>query len=1225
MSRCARPDSVGANRCHVKLEELKQAVHETDPAAVMVSPRVLRRVIKAEQKNRFFFTPVPQCESYCVSRENLFHYADEDELDIRPEAVLPSTVILLPRPSLEDLKALSHDELLWQYWRRLFQAHIRLRLRERAASGELTAVDVQPRMNAVGATVFEEVRQVLEQEGLVLSGSDDLSVYIEFAAAYLELQYFRPNLRSTYFPAIRDYDAVEQLLATDVDAECIFASTRLPNASQPEIRTDPRSDEPHDTFWRLMRQADRARQQNDTVHAAIYHGRAARVAPAAHNLSTRELVSADLGHLAARMMEAFRLAPEDAAAWIEVLPSLLDKALEGDGVETFFLTDLQLACVESERKLYVLDLVEWALSVGHRPLQRPLSSLQLVRMVQCLRRARQRLTAARVTDADRARLVTLVEAAHAQIVVRARERFCPILAAAFEDAGLVAHNPPEQVALAKMLDELADKIIDQGYLSFSDLRDTISRNQLKLDDMNDPYEFRRGDALVRLDRRLAGRMDGVYRRGEFYQRWLERAGSLLFGTEPGRFVCRDVILPFGMSYLVLMLFEYFLQVEVGLQVNLLPWLTCWFLGAFVLAVRYIESFKQRVTTLSKQALAGLYYTCWEFPIEVSNLPPLRRFLRSWPWLIAYWYFFKPLLLFVPLLLIFGAWVDTPGRKLLLLLAAVVAVNSRFGYLASEASWEAATLMVERFRFEVLDSVLRGIMYFFKRVAATVESILYRVEDWLRLRGEAGHVSLAVRSVLSVCWFPIAFLTRLLFTVAVEPNINPIKLVFSFLVAKILIPFVPAVMPALTHAFTPFFSAIVSGTLATLVMFWVIPGATTFLIWEIRENWMLFRANRPQRLEPVAIGNHGETMRELLVPGFHSGTIPHLQKQLRHAECSAYETTNWRLARHYRNELAEVADAIQVCLERETISLIRQSGMWQGPLFTIGLVELACHAVRIEFCHPSYPHDPMGLLIEHREHRLFASIERTGWLARIDDWQQAIFSLALAGFYKVAGVDVVFEQLFADLPDGWQHVDARGERWIIARRGHLGEPIHYDLFERGARLIPRNRFGHAVDSAPWLEPSEAVFGRISLTWQHWVECWIARDPLSATCRQVTSHLLPSGSGGYRPLYQRIESRSAGDDDSPASGGGASGVSRSMHPAEGATGNGGSPTGERSSPRDRASSDDGATRDETVERGNTPHRDEIESRAGDSESSQRCDRSLAEDTPGPAAEAIGEPVS
>ena len=89
---------------------------------------------------------------------------------------------------------------------------------------------------------------------------------------------------------------------------------------------------------------------------------------------------------------------------------------------------------------------------------------------------------------------------------------------------------PERVARKKLVEELLDQIGERGFLAMGDLRDAISRNNLKLPDLSDLRDFLRGDQLLRADRRLATVLDGVYRRGEFYLRWMQRMSSLGFGT-----------------------------------------------------------------------------------------------------------------------------------------------------------------------------------------------------------------------------------------------------------------------------------------------------------------------------------------------------------------------------------------------------------------------------------------------------------------------------------------------------------------------------------------------------------------------------------------------------------------------------------------------------------------------------------------------------------------------
>src|SRR5262249_38272854 len=132
-----------------------------------------------------------------------------------------------------------------------------------------------------------------------------------------------------------------------------------------------------------------------------------------------------------------------------------------------------------------------------------------------------------------------------------RERLRPVIVGAFDAVALAPQNAAEKVARRKVIEELIDRILANGRLSLGELRDALSRNQLKLPDLSGPVEFLRGDQLLQLDKRLSRELDGVYRRGEIYLRWFQRGSSLFFGTPQGRFVTRFALLPFVGAFVVL--------------------------------------------------------------------------------------------------------------------------------------------------------------------------------------------------------------------------------------------------------------------------------------------------------------------------------------------------------------------------------------------------------------------------------------------------------------------------------------------------------------------------------------------------------------------------------------------------------------------------------------------------------------------------------------------------
>src|SRR5262249_61485166 len=101
----------------------------------------------------------------------------------------------MARPAPEELQAKDRDAVLSQYWRLLFHAHVHRALERRRREGQLTPNEANARIEQIGPTEFEEIRSVLQQENYLLTPQDDVSVYIEFVAVYLELRYFRTNLR----------------------------------------------------------------------------------------------------------------------------------------------------------------------------------------------------------------------------------------------------------------------------------------------------------------------------------------------------------------------------------------------------------------------------------------------------------------------------------------------------------------------------------------------------------------------------------------------------------------------------------------------------------------------------------------------------------------------------------------------------------------------------------------------------------------------------------------------------------------------------------------------------------------------------------------------------------------------------------------------------------------------------------------------------------------------
>ena len=117
------------------LAELERAVRAADPAAMLVLPRILRRVIKQDRGLTGFGLRVPHRKGYAIGRDALLQIVEKAEIGLATDAVLPEKVILLARPGPQRLADSSAQDLLVRCWRLLFHARIHLALEAKLASG----------------------------------------------------------------------------------------------------------------------------------------------------------------------------------------------------------------------------------------------------------------------------------------------------------------------------------------------------------------------------------------------------------------------------------------------------------------------------------------------------------------------------------------------------------------------------------------------------------------------------------------------------------------------------------------------------------------------------------------------------------------------------------------------------------------------------------------------------------------------------------------------------------------------------------------------------------------------------------------------------------------------------------------------------------------------------------------------------------------------------------
>ena len=118
--RPRREQFAAANDARIGLPELERAVGSVEPAARLVLPRLLRRVVRLHTSLPGMGFRVPHSKTYVIPQKALLEIADRSEIGFGPAEDLPEDVILLERPSGEILEQRPRGEVLLDYWELLY-------------------------------------------------------------------------------------------------------------------------------------------------------------------------------------------------------------------------------------------------------------------------------------------------------------------------------------------------------------------------------------------------------------------------------------------------------------------------------------------------------------------------------------------------------------------------------------------------------------------------------------------------------------------------------------------------------------------------------------------------------------------------------------------------------------------------------------------------------------------------------------------------------------------------------------------------------------------------------------------------------------------------------------------------------------------------------------------------------------------------------------------------
>ena len=1104
------------------LASVERAIRDADPSAFPVASRIVRRVILNDVDLPTLIGRLPHRKSFVTSGGRAQSVVLNDELGLESNSALPETVILLARPDEHELESMSADALR-EYYRRLhFHARVHVALDRRRAQGALTELIVAERLEEIGSSVFDEIRSVLEQEAFLLPPVSTVSVYIEFAAVFLELRYSAPDVVAAYFPSIDDFDRIERLLTRDVDLDSVLAFTGALVRTRPletgELHRGPRkmrnrliaaapSDERR--FGRHLRVAAQAARRGNDVRAGIVHTRASWTENAERAARARALAAADVQRLTKRLHKALGFSEHSAVVWQELLAVLLARSAQGFwNPAGRMLYDLQRVCLDFERDSYVVDLLSWLLSFGKRPLKRPLRAQREALMSKHLKTAEARIAKVLISEGEREQLGRLLHEANNCAEMRLRDRLRPVLQETLIEVGFLPQNVPERVSFRKIVEELLDHVVETGYFSMGEIRDAIARNNLKLDDVADPLELVAGDRLLRADRRLASRLEGVYQRGAIYLRLLQGLSSCAFGTNTGRFLTLAAVIPFGGAFVVLSFFDHMHEEIHRLRIwwsggnsshaeplGLTHPLFTIPLGLVIFGLIHSPQFRGMVWRLLRAMGRGLRTLVVDIPAWLMEVTFVKRLLASVPVV----FFRRRLLMSTILTGVFCGLIPavhwyrhpTPAMTGLVFLGLAALLNSRIGRDIEELSAERLQLIWHRVRVRVFVALFDLVMDFFKSVLEWLERILYEIQEWFYFKSNETRAMLWTKAVLGVPWAVARFFIAFFVTVLIEPQINPIKHFPVVTVShKVLLP----MQPLLAQQLVPIFGAVLANTVAGMTVL-MMPGVVGFLVWELRGNWRLYAVNRRRDLRPVVVGSHGETMVRLMKLGIHSGTLPRLYRKVRRAARRSDPSRRVRQLMGSYAKLHHVELSVRHFFEREFLGFLAESSAFAGIALEVGETDVGTNSLRAEIRAPQLGDESLWIAFEEQSGYVMAHVSKAGWLERLTPAQLATLRGLLIGIYRVGGTDLVDEQILACLGSQARPFDVTEEGLVLLpRAGRLGSTL-YDL-EETPRIIPRMPDGVQIDAdaahAASVDAEALVFSRTLTRWSDWVSAWTVEE-------------------------------------------------------------------------------------------------------------------------------------
>lgn len=754
--------------------------------------------------------------------------------------------------------------------------------------------------------------------------------------------------------------------------------------------------------------------------------------------------------------------------------------------QRWLLQDLQSAYIDPNREYFRFNLWPWLVTMGRKPIRIALPAVALLKKIKLLKLIMKRLYQLQVREKDLLHFKEAIGYAYHRTDEELREKLGPEINEALMKAGIkprivwvpgedaeilpLSSTPTsakdfaqglqqETIAFGKIREEVLDQLVIKGRTQFTDLRDIVSRNHLKMDDLTGPLEFISGDQLLRLDRYTGAAIDGAHRTAEVYMRWIHRFNSLLFGWAAGRWISKYLLLPFVGGFVI---FETICHMGGalgkwnGLHNLLDP------IYRFYVWERHLDYWQQLLgqsadfpDKLVWVALFGftilfflyskLGHDVWhkivhgitkafkllliETPQTLWYLPPVQFLYKLRLWALLNTFVLRPAIYALPVALPLWLFTDLDEDMdlgYMALIAIVIAnliIHNPIGRQVVDTLEDAVIDTIMRFNTMVLLRLFQFIMDIFKNMVIFLEDMLYSVDDFLRFRKGDFLIMQIIKAVIGKIWYLITYVFRFTLNLIVEPQVNPIKHFPIVTIShKLILPFSIIITKASRDMAKPLLGdwPLLMDLWLTLVFMFVqfgIPGICGFIAWELKSNWKLYRRSASKVLKPAIVTSHGEDILHMLRPGFHSGTIPKLFERIRKATTYGMKSGDWQGLRRLLLQKQHVCEEVHRFAERafkaEFTNSIRMAR--QVSNIDIGEIEIALHKIIIPVSIDMQQEGKFSFQIhyQYKSHILFACV-RPPMLQKIADEMETYLGFALLVFWKKSGVQMSKEMADAYL-------------------------------------------------------------------------------------------------------------------------------------------------------------------------------------------------------------------